>query len=142
VRFLLDVNVLVAWGWADHVEHERTVSWIAFMKRRRGVRIATSAIPQLGFVRVSVQRAAGGISIENAVKVLGGMTESLGELHSFVADDQVCVDPFPDWCRAAARTTDGHLVQLAEKHGFRLATLDSQIPGAYLIPKLGEGGPE
>ena len=26
---LLDVNVLVAWGWSDHVDHQRTVRWIA-----------------------------------------------------------------------------------------------------------------
>ena len=56
MKYLLDVNVLVAWGWADHVEHERTVTWIAAAKRRKATMLITSPIPQLGFVRVSVQR--------------------------------------------------------------------------------------
>ena len=56
MNYLLDVNVLVAWGWADHVEHRRAAKWIGAMKAARGVRLLTSAIPELGFVRISVQR--------------------------------------------------------------------------------------
>ncbi len=33
-------------------------------------------------------------------------------------------------------TTDGHLLQLAAAWGARLATLDTGIPGALLIPEL------
>jgi hypothetical protein len=79
---------------------------------------------------------AGRIEIEDAVKVLAGLIRSLGGLHSFLADDQASVDSFPDWCHSASRTTDAHLLHLAQNHGFTLATLDSQIPGAYLVPVL------
>ena len=33
MKYLLDVNVLLAWGWADHAEHRRTALWIAAIKR-------------------------------------------------------------------------------------------------------------
>ena len=36
--------------------------------------------------------------------------------------------------RGASRTTDAHLIRLAEAHGARLATLDTGIPGAFLVP--------
>jgi uncharacterized protein len=132
--YLLDVNVLVAWGWSDHIDHDRTVDWLASLKKDEETRFCTSAIPQLGFIRVSAQRAAGRLLIGDAIKVLEGLIRSLGERHWFLADDQSCIDSFPGWCQSASRTTDAHLVQLARKHSFTLATLDSQIPDAFLIP--------
>jgi predicted nucleic acid-binding protein len=137
VNYLLDVSVLVAWGWADHLDHKRTVDWIAAARKHVGsTRLSTSAIPQLGFVRVSVQRAAGRLQIDDAARVLAGLIKSLGNTHSFLEDDQSAALSFPSWCQSASRTTDAHLVQLADKHGFTLATLDVQIPGAFLIPEL------
>jgi predicted nucleic acid-binding protein len=35
---------------------------------------------------------------------------------------------------AASRTTDAHLVTLAQQHDCCLATLDAGIPDAFLIP--------
>ena len=35
MNYLLDVNVLVAWGWADHIEHRRAASWIQSIKKKR-----------------------------------------------------------------------------------------------------------
>jgi predicted nucleic acid-binding protein len=32
------------------------------------------------------------------------------------------------------KLTDGHLLELARHHGAKLATLDTGIPGALLIP--------
>ncbi len=40
----------------------------------------------------------------------------------------------PPWASTAAKTTDGHLLALAQAHGAQLATLDRGIPGALLIP--------
>ena len=59
MNHLLDVNVLIAWGWSDHVDHARAVHWIAERKRIRDARLFTSPIPEIGFVRVSAQRTAG-----------------------------------------------------------------------------------
>jgi uncharacterized protein len=133
VKYLLDVNVLVAWGWSDHVEHERTVRWIAAVKKQDTTVLLTSAIPQLGFVRVSVQRTGGRVTVHEVSKVLDDMVNSLGTRHTFLPDDRSARN-FPTWCRSAPRTTDAHLLQLAEAHGAKLITLDTGIPGSFLVP--------
>jgi predicted nucleic acid-binding protein len=133
MNYLLDVNILVAWGWKDHRDHERTVRWLAEQKTAATGLLATSAIPEIGFVRVSVQRSTGQIGVVEAAQVLAGMLGSLGERHQFLADDARGLQ-WPDWCRTASRTTDGHLLELAQNHGLLLATLDEGIPGAHLLP--------
>jgi predicted nucleic acid-binding protein len=134
VKYLLDVNVLVAWGWADHVDHDRTAGWIAGVRKHRATTLWTSAIPELGFVRVSVQRTGGRVSVKEAGDTLAGMLESLGRAHAFLPDDRPAAG-FPDWCQYASRTTDAHLMSLAHAHGAELATLDDGIPEAFLIPE-------
>lgn len=134
MNYLLDVNVLVAWGWKDHVDHDRAARWIAACKKARGVELLTSPIPEIGFVRVSVQRSLGRVTVGEAADVLGGMLKSLGARHRFLPDD-VPGTIWPDWCRSAARTTDAHLSMLAKGHGCELATLDSEIAGAFLLPE-------
>jgi predicted nucleic acid-binding protein len=34
VKYLLDVNVLVAWGWKEHADHERVAKWLAFERSK------------------------------------------------------------------------------------------------------------
>jgi predicted nucleic acid-binding protein len=135
MSYLLDVNVLVAWGWSDHVDHERTAAWIAAARRRKATKLMTSAIPELGFVRVSVQRTAGRVTVAEATETLTGMVAALGARHVLLADDQAARQ-FPKWCASASRTTDAHLLTLAAAHGVELDTLDTGIPGAYVIPAL------
>jgi predicted nucleic acid-binding protein len=93
----------------------------------------TSAIPQLGFVRVSVQRTSGRVSPTVAGETLSGMLGTLGSVHQFLPDDQTAVG-WPDWCRGAGQTTDAHLLRLAESHQATLATLDAGITGAFVVP--------
>ncbi len=132
MKYLLDVNVLVAWGWADHREHLKVARWIGGVRTNGKDRLLTSAIPQLGFVRVSVQRTGGQISPETAGAVLNGMLQSLGLAHEFIADDQEAFH-WPAWCKGASGTTDAHLLALAGAHGAELATLDEGIPSAFLV---------
>ena len=139
MHYLLDVNVLVAWGWSDHADHRRTAKWIGKVMVSDGVTLVTSAIPQLGFVRVSVQRTAGRMQVAAAAEALSEMLETLGPRHRFLADDLPSVAGWQDWCISSAKTTDAHLAKLAEHHGIQLATLDGGIPGAFLIP-WDEGG--
>ena len=134
MNYLLDVNVMVAWGWADHAEHRRVASWIATMKGTTDTGILTSAIPELGFIRVSVQRAAGRLTVDDATQTLRSMVSSLGGCHEFLPDDQSSVLDFPKWCAGASRTTDAHLLSLAVSHSMELATLDLGIPGAFVVP--------
>ncbi|MBV8813038.1 MAG: PIN domain-containing protein [Verrucomicrobia bacterium] len=133
MRYLLDVNLLVAWGWEDHVDHDRTVKWIATAIRLRDTTLLTSAIPQLGFVRVSVQRTAGRLAPSEAAEVLAGMIDSLGTVHAFLTDT-IQSTTWPSWCQSAGRSTDAHLLSLANAHKAKLATLDTGIPHAFLLP--------
>ena len=139
MNYLLDVNILVAWGWTDHVAHDRTSRWIANTRRRGESKLLTSAIPELGFVRVSVQRTGGGVTVDEAASTLAGMLTALGPTHAFVPDN-MAARQFPAWCRYASQTTDAHLMELAAAHDAELATLDTAIPGAFLVPGVNAGG--
>ena len=140
MNYLLDVNILVAWGWSDHVDHERTAAWIAAARRQKTTKLMTSAIPELGFVRVSVQRTGGRVTVADASETLAGMVAALGVRHALLADDQAA-RRFPEWCSSASRTTDAHLLELAAAHRAKLATLDTGIPGAFVIPtRVAKGG--
>jgi predicted nucleic acid-binding protein len=133
MNYLLDVNVLIAWGWSDHVDHQRVAAWIAAIKAAASDVLLTSAIPQPGFVRVSVQRSGGKVNAALAGRVLKGMLQKLGKRHQFIPDDQDALH-WPAWCKAALRTTDAHLEALAKRHQALIATLDAGIPGAFLLP--------
>ena len=134
MKYLLDVNLLIAWGWADHADHRRAAQWIGTMKADRSVDLMTSAIPELGFVRVSVQRVPGRLSITDATSTLSSMLKSLKARHHFLPDDMSSTTPLPEWCKTASQSTDAHLLALAKSHDAELATLDAGIPGAFLIP--------
>jgi hypothetical protein len=99
MKYLLDVSLLLAWGWADHAEHRRAASWIAAMKAKRVVIFLTSAIPELGFIRISVQRAGGSLPVAAAAETLAGMLGSLGRQHQFLADD---LSSAMDWPQCGA----------------------------------------
>jgi predicted nucleic acid-binding protein len=133
MKYLLDVNMLVAWGWADHSDHDRVTKWIEARLTTRGDKLLTSPIPQLGFVRVSAQRSGGHVTPEVSGKVLAGLLAVLGAKHEFLPDDHEAIS-WPSWCQSAVKTTDAHLLALAAAHGAQLATLDGGIPGAFLLP--------
>ncbi|MBE2202908.1 MAG: PIN domain-containing protein [Chthoniobacterales bacterium] len=132
MNFLLDVNVLVAWGWSDHTDHDRVVRWIAGRKKVRNAKLFTSPIPEIGFVRVSIQRSSRQITVSQAADVLRGMLKSLGAIHQFLPDDLTGTE-WPAWCASATNTTDAHLLELAKRHGLHLATLDAGIPGGMAL---------
>jgi predicted nucleic acid-binding protein len=133
VKYLLDVNVLVAWGWKEHFDHGRVAKWLAYERSKPDTEFLTSPIPELGFVRVSVQRAAGTVAVKEAWSALEGMLASLGQTHSFIPDAQRG-SGLPVWCKVAAQTTEAHLLALANANDAKLVTLDTAIPDAFVVP--------
>jgi predicted nucleic acid-binding protein len=133
MKYLLDVNVLVAWGWSDHVDHDRVDRWLAVKRSQTGDQLLTSSISELGFVRVSLQRVPRNFQVQQVSMVLREMLGTLGSSHAFLADNQRGFD-LPRWCRGPAHTTDAHLWALAKRHKAQLATLDAGIPNAFLVP--------
>lgn len=134
MNYLLDVNVLVAWGWSDHPHHERVDRWIQGKLSNPKALLSTTSIVELGFVRVSAQKSADTVTIREATDRLEHLLSKLHTRHRFLPDDLSSRRDFPAWCKNAKHTTDAHLLALAEKHGLQLATLDTGIPGAFLIP--------
>lgn len=128
MTYLLDVNALVALGVAHHAAHARVSHWVHSL---RGIQLATCPITEIGFVRVTC--GAAGLTADATIarqllvqlKAAAGLT---------LLADANGADSLPGWVKRAAQVTDGHLLALAAKHGAKLATLDTGIRGAFLIP--------
>jgi predicted nucleic acid-binding protein len=130
-RYLLDVNALVALGFANHEFHQRVAVWLRALKFPP---LATCSITELGFIRVLAQAAAYGFTIAQARTLLAQIKQA--ELPSFTfIQDSHHASQLPRWVKAPRQITDGHLVKLAAANSSVLATLDTGIPGAYLIPR-------
>lgn len=132
MKYILDVNVLVAWGWADHADFPKVSRWISDARNKKSIQLITTPITQLGFVRISIQRSSHELSVSESCKILGEMIHYLGKQHLFLPDPIQSFN-FPSWCKFANQTTDAHLFKLAESHQAKIATLDQKIPGAFLI---------
>lgn len=129
MTYLADVNLLLALGWSHHTNHRAARAWLNGLAKDD--MLATCAITELGFVRISVQPAFGSADIATAKRTLAHFrTAKRG--HMFVSD-ALDADALPAWVKTAKHTTDGHLLALANQHGAKLATLDAGIPGAVLI---------
>ncbi len=131
MTYLLDVSALVALGFTQHEFHERVVNWLLSQPTPK---LATCAITELGFLRVLGQPSAYGLAMTQTLTLLARLKQSRNIPFTFIADDHDA-SQLPPWVQGPRQTTDGHLAQLARAHGAVLATLDSGIPGSYLIPK-------
>lgn len=130
---LLDVNVLVALAWPNHIHHEAVLSWF---REHREAGWATCALTEAGFVRVSCNPSAVRYAVTpaDAIALLGELRR-LGT-HSFWSLDRSLTD-LPQAVAARIQgyrqITDAVLVAAALRYGGRLATLDhglAQLVGA------------
>lgn len=123
---LLDVNVLVALSWPQHVHHHRAHNWFAARRTRPW---ATTPITEAGFVRISSNPVVipAAVSVADAVQAIGALRALPG--HTFVPDDSSLADPKIDLTRLVThkQITDFHLVNLAAGSGTVLVTLDTAI---------------
>ena len=128
--YLLDVNALIALGFVNHEFHDRVASWL---RAQHFPPLATCSITELGFIRVLAQAPAYGFSIAQARTLLVRIKQANVPKFTFIPDDHD-ISHLPAWVKTPRQITDGHLVNLASAVGGTLATLDSKIPGGYLIP--------
>jgi len=133
MRYLLDVNALIALGAVEHEYHARVAAWVSRLRVTGAVELITCSITELGFVRILAQTPAYRFTITTARALLLRMKTEDPALFIFVVDAHD-ISRIPSWVNTAKRLTDGHLVQLAKSNGAMLATLDIGIPGAFLIP--------
>lgn len=134
MKYLLDVNTLLALGISEHEFHGRVADWILSLATGGKPEIATCSITELGFVRIVAQTPRHGYTVEEAKRLLGLLKSKHSVILSFLTDAQD-VSHLPSWVKYPKQVTDGHLVRLAKSDGAVLATLDRGIPGAFLIPE-------
>lgn len=81
--FLLDVNVLLAMRYGDHVHNSRVRQWVSQLaaeEKRDRMIFATCPITELGFVRVGSGKAAYAESVDAARDDLEDLKSSMGML--------------------------------------------------------------
>ncbi len=133
MRYLLDVNALVALGLRKHEFYSRVSIWAHEVRKSAGD-LMTCSITELGFLRTLAQAQLYGVSLSDAHELLLGMKTSPAMKLMFLVDT-VDASQLLSWVKTARQTTDGHLLQLAQANGLLFATLDAGIPGAFLIPE-------
>jgi predicted nucleic acid-binding protein len=133
MKYLLDVNALVALGFLQHEFHHRVVNWVRMLRSKGTPELLTCSITELGFVRVLAQATQYGFTVSHARSLLMRLKGTDIVKFSFILDDHDAAR-LPGWVKTAKQTTDGHLAELAKANEALLATLDGKIPRAFLIP--------
>jgi predicted nucleic acid-binding protein len=133
MKYLLDVNALMALGATEHEFHRRVTAWVGRLRAKDEARLLTCSITELGFVRVLAQTSIYQFTIPTARTLLMRLKSEDAALFEFLPDPHDA-SRLPGWVQHSKQVTDGHLVQLAKSNSAVLATLDTKIPGAYLIP--------
>ena len=124
MKYLMDVNALIAAIWTDHVGHSTADAWV------KSKSLVTCPFSELGFLRVSAHPKALGSAMADARKLLEGfLTKHAVE---FLAAD------LPALKTKATRSEelkDLYLADLAAANRMKLATFDSKIshPAVELI---------
>jgi len=133
MKYLLDVNALVALGFLQHEFHQRVANWLRTLAPREGLELLTCSITELGFVRVLAQASQYGFTVSHARSLLLRLKAGDVVKFTFISDDHD-IARLPAWVKTPKQTTDGHLAELAKANGALLATLDGRTPRAFLIP--------
>lgn len=125
---LLDVNVLVALFFPDHVHHDLAHDW--FADHHRGG-WATCAATENGFVRVACQQPSGDGILRPADILVHFRRFCAGKHHHDWSEIVSLRDTTlfaPQFIRGHRQISDVYLLGLAKKMSGRLATFDRTIP--------------
>ncbi len=121
---LLDVNVLIALAWPNHVHHAAARAWF---KERQEDGWATCPLTEAGFVRVSCNPAVvrHQVTVLDAITVLNGLTQ-VGNHVFWPLDQSILHLPKSIGARLQGyrQVTDAVLLAAAMQRDGELATLD------------------
>ncbi|HWW15804.1 MAG TPA: TA system VapC family ribonuclease toxin [Candidatus Dormibacteraeota bacterium] len=125
--YLLDVNVLIALSWPEHMEHMLAQRWFA---KHRGKGWATCPLAQAGFVRIVSNPvfSSRSVSVHQAIEGLVGSLRD--QAHQFWPDSISLADAVRlvrGTITGHQQITDAYLVALAMHNRGKLATLDRGI---------------
>src|SRR6266481_3268673 len=116
MKFLLDVNALLAGIWGHHVRHAEAFAWL------NGKSIVLCPLAELGFLRISSNKRAINVPMDKARESLEKFCSERKAERIF--DDLPALVSKP---KTSEDVTDFYLADLAKKHGMKLATFDEQI---------------
>ena len=126
--YLLDINVLLALAWPNHVHHRESLAWFTARAARR---FRTCPLTETGFVRISSNPAftASAVPPTQALGLLRQITALPG--HAFWADDLPLAEVLSEDLLVGSHRhiTDAYLLALAAAHEGVLATLDRGVAG-------------
>lgn len=129
--YLLDVNLLIALAWDDHVHHDRAHLWFG---KLGATPFATCNTTQSGFVRVSFNRKAMNCSL--------GIDEIFTKLESFTHhamhqfwEDGPLQTQASVWRNITShkQVTDTNLASISHQRRGKLATLDEGIKSKLTV---------
>lgn len=122
MKYLLDINVLLAAIWSNHPQYAMADAWLL------GKSVVVCPISELGFLRVSTNKKA----------IAAPMNDARKALEKFLVETKA--DRIPDDLPALAsnpatsdQVTDQYLAMLASHHGYKLATFDREIKHAAVV---------
>ncbi len=130
MKYLFDVNTLLALAHQNHADHRKISLWfqsVASIAKE----FNTCSISELGFVRVSVQ-AGLEPDIASAQQTLDALKKSSRVPFALIADS-IGVSTMPKYVKTQSQLTDGHLLELSKSVSAKFVTLDKGIPGALLV---------
>jgi uncharacterized protein len=119
MKYLLDINVLLAAIWANHPQYTTADAWLI------GKSVAVCPISELGFLRISTNPKVIAAPMEDARKALEKFLVETKATR--IADDLPALASHP---ANSDQVTDQYLAALADRHGYKLATLDQKIQHA------------
>ena len=128
---LLDVNVLVALAWPNHIHHARALHWFRTVREDGW---ATCPLTESGFVRVSSNARAipEARNPQEAIELLRRL-RAIGR-HTFWTDEVSPAQEGPfERVVGYRQVTDAHLLSLSLQRGGMLATFDQAITS--LVPE-------
>lgn len=116
MKHLLDVNFLLAAIHAGHPQNSVALGWLT------GKAVAVCPLSELGFLRISTNKKAFAVPMEQAREALQMFRDD--RKAEFIAADLPALDSKP---AKSDEVTDRYLADLAQKHGLKLATFDTGI---------------
>lgn len=138
--YLLDVNVLIALTWGNHLHHALVHRWVERDVEHAGsLQWASCALTQLAFVRISsnARILPDAVSPRAACTMLQRLIAHPG--HRYLSEAPA-LDDLSVWPTLGLvghrQVTNGYLLSLAIHQGARLATLDTGLPMLLSDPSM------
>lgn len=116
MKYLLDVNFLIAAILDSHTQHEAADRWLA------GKSLATCPLSETGFLRVVTHPKIYGVTMPVAREAL---SDFISRYEAFFLPDDL--NALKSSAQNSEQVTDFYLAELASAHQMKLVTFDTRI---------------